>query len=111
SIEQTNTINEELLDIIDEMDDTVSTINALQTDLFGPSGNVTTILNDLSDLERTPDGLLPTTTTFDEASDGNYGTTPRITSQAMDGDAAEVGVLSGRLSDIYDELSGLPDYD
>ena len=95
---------------------TNSSIDTIEEDmefLFGADGSgglVGSIRSDLIALQRAPDGIVPSTDTFDEASDGSYGTTPRLVSGAMEGDIAEIDSLVDKLTVIYTNMTNLPNY-
>jgi hypothetical protein len=92
---------------------TINAAEVLMDHLLG-TGSSTGLVNEVNDdlvaIQRSPAGSLPSSATFDEVSDGSYGTTPRLIAGVMNAAPAEITVVNDRLIAIYGNLSTLPNF-
>jgi len=105
--------NNDMLEAIDRANDTIIATEMFVSEVIGTDndeGLAAEVHRDLTAIQRSPEGTIPPVDVFDEASDGEYGSTRVLISGGMDGNSSQVQLMNDKLSVIYTNMSSLPNY-
>jgi len=105
--------NEEMLEAIDQANETVIAADDFCGEIIGTdeeTGVAAEVHSDLTTIQRSPAGTVPSVGVFDEASNGEYGSTSELLSGDMNGNSSNIQLMNERLTLIYANMSSLPNY-
>ena len=106
-----NALNDDISDKISDLNTSVILTLDFLNDIVGDDGVVESCVSDLRAIQRVDNGgMLPNSAVFYEASEGAVGSTSLLNDGTLDGNSAEITLLTEKLVAIDQNISALPNY-